>query len=91
LYFGDNRLPRAMVRNGRAGWYYRVLEAGSLRAGDAITLSERPNPDFGFARLVSIVNYGHATMAELSQMADMPGLASQWRAHAREVLREGNA
>lgn len=91
LRFGDNRLPRAMVRNGRAGWYYRVLEPGSLRAGDAVTLSERPHPDFSFARLVSIVNYGNATMAELSRMTEMAGLASQWRARASEALREGNA
>lgn len=34
LAFHDSRLPKAMVRNGRAGWYYRVVEPGTIRAGD---------------------------------------------------------
>ena len=42
LRFGDNRLPKAMVRNGRAGWYYRVLEPGMLDGGDAVTLHRPP-------------------------------------------------
>ena len=31
--FANNRLPRAMVRNGRSGWYYRVLRTGAVSAG----------------------------------------------------------
>lgn len=86
LRHGEKRLPKAMVRNGRSGWYYRVLAQGAIRAGDAITLRERPNPDFAFARLVEIVYRGGATQAELSRMASMPGLASQWRDVARQMV-----
>ena len=32
--FGTTRVVRAMVRSGRCGWYYRVIEAGTLGAGD---------------------------------------------------------
>jgi MOSC domain-containing protein YiiM len=86
LRFGDSRLPGAMVRSGRSGWYYRVLEPGIVRAGDSFRLRERLNSDFAFERLVSIVYGAHATPAELERLAGMAGLAGQWRQRAREVL-----
>jgi MOSC domain-containing protein YiiM len=58
LKFGDSKLPRAMVRNGRSGWYYRVLQTGEIAAQDRVSLHARPNPDFAFPRLVEIVNHG---------------------------------
>jgi MOSC domain-containing protein YiiM len=76
-------MPRAMVKSGFSGWYYRVLQPGVLRAGDRITLAERPHPDFPFTRLVEIVYRGHATPDELVRMTQMRGLARQWRARAR--------
>jgi len=83
----DNKLlPKAMVRLGFSGWYYRVLKTGSLKAGDTLTLYDRPNPDFAFARLTEIVYHGKATRDELHRMARMPELASQWRGIARQML-----
>ena len=86
LRFGNNQLPKAMVRNGRAGWYYRVLREGVVTAGDSVILQHRPNPDFAFTRLVSLIGKGNATPEELQRMADMEGLASQWRVQARASL-----
>jgi len=83
----DNKyLPKAMVRNGFSGWYYRVLREGELKAGDALTLEERPNPDFPFTRLIAIVYHGKATIEEIRRMTELDGLASQWRSRAREML-----
>jgi MOSC domain-containing protein YiiM len=86
LFFDDNRLPKAMVRNGRAGWYYRVVESGTFEAGDTITLDERPHPDFSFDRLIQIVNFGHASRDELRALSSMDGLASRLRARAGAAL-----
>ena len=86
LLHGNNRLPKSMVCTGFSGWYYRVLREGALTVGDTVTLHDRPNPDFVFTRLVEIVNHGKATPDELARMAVMPGLASQWRAVARDLL-----
>jgi len=87
LRFDDTRLPKAMVRNGRSGWYYRVLRNGIISVGDAIALHDRPNPDFPFARLVEIVGRAKATRSELERMVAMPGLASAWQDSARRMLR----
>jgi MOSC domain-containing protein YiiM len=86
LRFGDDRLPAAMTINGRAGWYYRVLQTGHLSTYDKVELHERPNPDFSFARLVELINHRNATAEELARLANMPGLATQWRARIRKAL-----
>jgi MOSC domain-containing protein YiiM len=86
LRFEDVSLPRAMTRNGRSGWYYRVVQEGWLRPGDAVILHERPNPDFSFTRLIAIVNRSPATTEELVRMRDMPGLAEGLKDQARSRL-----
>jgi len=86
LRFNDKHLPKAMVRNGRAGWYYRVLQTGVIAPGDDVHLIDRPNPGFPFTRLVALVSLGRAAPEELAQLAEMPGLASDWRAMARDLL-----
>ena len=86
LFFDDSRLVKTMVRSGRAGWYYRVLENGELRRGDQVRLEERPHPEFSFERLIHIINFGKASPDELQAMARMDGLASRLRARASSAL-----
>ena len=86
LRHNSKYLPKAMVRSGFSGWYYRVLRVGQLEAGDKLILQDRPNPDFPFTRLVEIIYHGKATADEIRRMAGLEGLASQWREHARALL-----
>lgn len=86
LALGEPRLGKHMVRTGHSGWYYRVLCEGSITPGDTVVLAERPNPNFPFPRLVTIVNRGGATLSELRDLAAMPGLASNIGRHARAAL-----
>jgi hypothetical protein len=44
-----------------------------------------------FARLVEIVYRGKATAEEIRRMAELDGLAGQWRDHARLMLQQGIA
>ncbi len=87
LALGEPRLAKHMVRTGHAGWYYRVVQEGAIAPGDAVTRAERPNPDFAFPRLVTIVNLGGATLHELEALAEMPGVASNIGRRARASLR----
>ena len=86
LRFNDKYLPKAMIRNGRSGWYYRVLQKGVIAPGDTVELISRPNPEFPFVRLVALISTGRATPDEVQQMAVMAGLASSWQAMAKELL-----
>jgi MOSC domain-containing protein YiiM len=86
LRFNDNRLPSAMVKSGRSGWYYRVLGCGDLGEGDEIALIDRPHPDFPFEKLVEFVNFGTGSDAELTALGGMEGAASWIRRRALERL-----
>lgn len=86
LRFGDIHMPRAMMRNGRSGWYYRVLEPGVISPGDAVAVLERPNPNFAFTRLVGLITHHNATIVEWQQLQHMRGLALDWQRRAAEIL-----
>lgn len=86
LRFGDVLMPGAMRRNGRSGWYYRILIPGVISPGDRVEVLERPNPDFAFTRLAELITHHNATRAEWQQMKGMRGLALDWQRRAAEVL-----
>ena len=83
LRFENNRLPKAMVRNGRSGWYYRVLSPGTLRAGDAVQLLERPLPDFPFNELLDFLYTRGLDDDFLERVASTDLLPSNLRRHAQ--------
>ncbi|MBX9795813.1 MOSC domain-containing protein [Sphingomonas sp.] len=86
LRFDDSRMPKAMVRSGRSGWYYRVVQEGVIEAGDPVRLAARPHPELPFARLVAIVNFGNATAEEVALLARADGVAGWLRQKARADL-----
>jgi MOSC domain-containing protein YiiM len=86
LRFDDVNMPKAMIRNGRSGWYYRVLVPGVISQGDRIVLLERLNARFPFTRLVELATPGKATSADWQQLRDMPGLALNWKHRAAAIL-----
>jgi MOSC domain-containing protein YiiM len=53
--FGLPQMPRYVQERLRTGWYYRVLEPGSVAAGDRIVLLERPLPDWPISKLVELL------------------------------------
>jgi MOSC domain-containing protein YiiM len=79
-------MPKAMIRNGRSGWYYRVLMPGVVCQGDRVVLLQRPNPNFAFTRLVDLITHHNATLAEWQEMQGMQGLALDWQRRAAQVL-----
>lgn len=91
LAFDETRIVKAMVKTGLSGWYYRVLREGTIATGAAITLVERPNPGFAFSRLVTIANFGGASLAELQALATMPGVARNIAMRARAALQQSPA
>ena len=83
LRFEDNQLPRAMVLNGRSGWYYRVLQRGTITSGDAIEVLERPNPTWPISRFAARLTHQQFSPEEIQELANLSGLASAWRSQFR--------
>ena len=86
--FGHAALAAEVVATGKCGWYYRVLEPGSVAAGDAIEQVSEGLADWPVSRLFGVlIGGGHKReRAVLAELAEMPVLAEAWRARARELM-----
>jgi MOSC domain-containing protein YiiM len=84
---GSPRVVAAMVASGRCGWYYRVIEEGSVAAGDAIELAGRVHPEWSVARVFGLlIGGGHkGAKAELKDLARVRELADGWRGRAAKL------
>ena len=85
LRFRDLRLPRHLVETGRCGWYYRVLQTGTITPDDEARLIERPHPDWAIRRLNDISISTNVDIDELEELAALPELAGNWRTQVRAM------
>jgi MOSC domain-containing protein YiiM len=81
-------LPNMMVREGRSGWYYRVIEEGMAAAGDDMVLVDRPLPEWTVARVFGLLIAGDhkSDQPALNHVAAMDVLFSGWRQRARDLI-----
>lgn len=86
--FGLARVTATVVTSRRGGWYYRVIEPGQVAAGDALTLIDRPLPDWTVARVFHLLigGAGKQEPAALRALAAMELLTANWRARAGRLL-----
>ena len=88
LRFADPRLPRALLRTGRSGWYARVLEAGAVESLNPIVVVEQLNPTWPVSRLVRLITHRPTTLEDIVELSDLPGLAAHWRRTAAALVEE---
>ena len=85
---GDPRVVSTMVRTARCGWYYRVIEEGLVKAGDMLTLSSRPQPEWTVKRVIGLLigGAGKRDAEGVATLASMDVLAPNWRARAQKMI-----
>ena len=83
LRFNDLRLPRRLVESGRCGWYYRVLQAGSIAANDEAELVHRAHPGWSIRRVNDISVRTDVEFEVLEELAALPEIAENWRSQVR--------
>jgi MOSC domain-containing protein YiiM len=89
LRFSRPDMALRVQKNGRAGWYYRVIEAGVADADAALQLVARPRPDWPLARLNRLLYVDPLNRPLLAEMASLPELADNWRSLAARRLANG--
>lgn len=87
--FGLKTMSRDVQKTGRTGWYYRVLEDGTVEEGSRFRLIERPEPDWNLARIVELLYVDVKNFAALSELVKVPHLADNWRVLAERRLAKG--
>ncbi|MEH3116088.1 MAG: MOSC domain-containing protein [Methylorubrum populi] len=89
LRFSVPDMARRVQASGRTGWYYRVIEPGSVAAGDTLDLVERPHPDWPLARLLHHFYVDRLDAAALRAIAVLAPLTESWRTLAARRLASG--
>ena len=88
LRFVDPRLPRMMQQTGRSGWYARVLEGGVVESLSPIIIAERLNPAWPVSRLARLIAQHSATLEDMVELSDLPGLPAHWRRTATAAVEQ---
>ena len=73
-----HELTGLVVRNGRSGWYLRVVEEGWVEAGMPVELLERRNPEWPVARANKILHHFRKDLQLTEELAAVPRLAASW-------------
>lgn len=76
---GNAKMAYLFQKTGRTGWYYRVLEHGSVGTGDRISLLERPQPNWSVRHVTAARLTREVSLEEAATLANMAELADGWR------------
>lgn len=87
--FGIADMARRVQDSGRSGWYYRVLETGTVQAGDTLVLVDRPHPHWPLPRLSELLYRRTLDRDELLGALALP-LVPSWRKLFERRLQQGD-
>lgn len=89
LRFGLQDMSLRVQQSLRAGWYCRVLRAGTLAHGSAMELVGRPHPRWSIGRLLALIRDRECEQSVLDEVLALP-LTPSWRklfARRKELSR----
>lgn len=89
-HFGLKGMTAGVIRTGRSGYYFRVIEEGAVGAGDPIEQVERMTHGWTvertFQMLIAGMHKAPGADAALKELAALETLAENWRARAARLL-----
>jgi MOSC domain-containing protein YiiM len=79
LRFDDQRLGPRMIRQGRTGWYFRVIRTGAIEQGNELFLVRRPQPHWTIMRVNEAAYVRNTDEHVLRKIAALPEISMAWR------------
>ena len=67
-------------QTGRTGWYFRVLQAGTVEAASELMLVERPCPQWTVAEANAVMHHRKNDWAAAGALAACAELSASWKA-----------
>lgn len=77
--WSNKELPRLMQTTNRTGFYFRVLEPGTVAQGDTLRLIQRLDNSVSVAETNRIMNVDRDDIAGIHQLLASPELPERWR------------
>lgn len=87
--FGVTDMARRVQGTGRTGWYYRVLQPGTVEPDAELQLIDRLAADWSLKRLWHVMYVDRLNREALEQIAALEVLADGWRRYATRRLESG--
>ncbi len=89
-HFGLKGMTAGVIRTGRSGFYFRVIEEGVVNPDDGIVQVERARHGWTVERTFQMLIGGwhkaDGAADALHELAEMETLAANWRARAMQLL-----
>ena len=79
MKMGDSHFPAAFAKALRVGFYLRVINPGTLTAGETIAIEHRADTPLSIADLMNTYLTGHQDAEKLTAIVALPELATAWR------------
>ncbi len=86
IRFGRADMVKRFLASGRTGFYFAVLRAGEVGAGDVIQLLARDELGVSIAEVTRLYVGEHPDHEALRRAIRVPALPASWRAHFLERL-----
>lgn len=84
--FGVKGMTAKIVKTGRCGWYFRVLEIGDCQAGDTFERVELGHQEWTVARTFAAMIAGQASREDYAHLAELERLAERMRTRAASKM-----
>jgi MOSC domain-containing protein YiiM len=90
-HFGLKGMTAGVIKTGRSGYYFRVIEEGTVSPDNRIEQVERAKHGWTVERtfqlLIAGMHRAEGAEAALKELAALDSLADNWRARAVQLLR----
>ncbi len=87
--FSAHGVSRNIIRSGKCGLYFRVIEEGEVAAGDVIKQTEQAAHEWTVERVFALLIGGKhredGAMAPLKQLMTLDTLSQEWRGRAAKL------
>ncbi|TWU57943.1 MOSC domain-containing protein [Rubripirellula reticaptiva] len=77
--WGNNTVLKRVTQTGRTGWYVRVIQGGTISAGDEVSLTAQPHPNWTVARAGEIMVDKTPGTDSIEALKNLPELSPEWK------------
>jgi MOSC domain-containing protein YiiM len=89
LRFNDAQMVKRFLHSRRSGFYFSIAQAGTIEAGDSISLVQRAADSVSIADMFRVYGFEPDDLATFKRMAALPELSDAWRSFAMQKIAKG--
>jgi ferredoxin-NADP reductase/MOSC domain-containing protein YiiM len=88
IRMNEPEMPALVVKHGRPGFYFRVVEEGEVEAGDEITLVASGSERMSVSEIDALLYLPGHSRKQLERALRIPALSAGWRRSFEALVRD---